>query len=107
MLLPALKPACSSAMISSACAFILLYYSSAFYTALSHNLIKEKLIDLIERTFQVKDLFTLLVIIGMLSSRLKSIKGTHYGLARRCVKLSYFFWTIFISDLAQSYADKL
>ena len=36
--------------------------------------------------------------IEMLSSRLKSIKGAHYGLARRCVKPSHFFWTIFILD---------
>ena len=45
--------------------------------------------------------------VEMLSSRLKSIKGTHCGLPRRCVKPSYFFWTIFISDLALSYTDKL
>ena len=45
--------------------------------------------------------------IEMLSSRLKSIIGTHYGLARRCVKPSYVFWTIFITNLAVSYIDKL
>ena len=38
--------------------------------------------------------------IELLSSRLKSIKGTHYGLAKICVKSSPFFWTIFILDLA-------
>ena len=34
------------------------------------------------------------------SLHLKNIKGTNYGLAKRRVKLSPFFWTIFILDLA-------
>ena len=34
--------------------------------------------------------------IEMLSSRLKSIKGTHYGLAKRCVKPVFFFGNIYI-----------
>ena len=34
----------------------------------------------------------------MLSSRLKSIKGSRYGLAKRSVKPSPFFWKIFILD---------
>ena len=70
------------------------YAFSTLYTTLPHNFIKEKLSDLIERTFQKKDLFTLFVVIEMLSSRLKSIKGTHNDLAKRCVKPSRFFWTI-------------
>ena len=45
--------------------------------------------------------------IEMLSSRLQSIKGTHYVLARRCVKLTYFFWTIFISGLALLYRQRV
>ena len=44
--------------------------------------------------------------IELLSSRLNSIKDTHYGLAKRCVKLSSFFWTIFMLDLALRYTDK-
>ena len=38
--------------------------------------------------------------IEMLSSCLKNIKCTYYGHAKRCVKLSLFFWIIFILDLA-------
>ena len=44
------------------------------------------------------DLFTLHIMIEMLSSHTKSIKGTLYGLAKRCMKPSLFFWTIFILD---------
>ena len=83
------------------------YAFSTLYTTLPHNLIIEKFIDLIERTFKEKDRFTLLVMIEMFSSRLKSIQGIHYGLARRCVKPSYFFWTIIIFDLALSNTDKV
>ena len=63
------------------------------------------IIKLLPSLLKETDLFTLLVMIEMLSSRLKSIKGAHYGLARRRVKPSFFFWTIFISDLAPSYKD--
>ena len=38
--------------------------------------------------------------IEMLFSCLKTIKCTDYGHAKRCVKLSLFFWIIFILDLA-------
>ena len=41
----------------------------------------------------------------MFSSRLKNIKGTHYDLAKGCLKLSPFFRTIFILDLALSYTN--
>ena len=60
------------------------YDCSTLYTTLPHNLIKDRLTDLIERTFQRKcSLSILLVMIEMLSSRLKNIKSTHYGHARR------------------------
>ena len=62
------------------------YDFSTLHCILPHNLIKEKLIDLIKELFKEKDLFTLLVMIEMLYSRLKSIKGTHNGLVRRCMK---------------------
>ena len=70
-------------------------------------LIKENLIYLIERTFQREGSLYLACNNRNAFLRLKGIKGTHYGLARRCVKPSYFFWTIFISDLALSYTEKL
>ena len=47
-----------------------------------------------------KDLLTLHVILEMVSLDPKNINGTQYGLAKRCVKISPFFWTIFTLGLA-------
>ena len=77
------------------------------YTTLLHNLIKEKLIDLIQRNFKEKALFTFHAMMEMLSSRLKDIRSTHYGHAKRCAKLSPFFWIIIMLDFALSYTDRL
>ena len=43
------------------------YNFSTLYTFLPHHLIKDYLVDLIERTFQRKALFILYIIIGLLS----------------------------------------
>ena len=56
-----------------------------------------------KKTFKGKALFILYVMIEMLSLRLKNITRTHYGYAKRSVKLSLFVWIIFILDLALSY----
>ena len=45
---------------------------------------------LLKELFKGKALFTLHVMIEMVSSRLENIKRTHYGHAKRCVKLSLF-----------------
>ena len=66
------------------------YDFSTLYTTLPHNLIKDKLVDLIERTFQREALFILHVMIGMLSSHLMQSEIIIYGLVRKCVKLSPF-----------------
>ena len=66
------------------------YDFSTLYTTLPHNLIKDKLVDLIERNFQRKGLFILHVMIGMLSSHLMQSEIIIYGLVRKCVKLSPF-----------------
>ena len=66
------------------------YDFSTLYTTLPHSLIKDKLVDLIERTFQRKALFILHVVIGMLSSHLMQSEIIIYGLVRKCVKLSPF-----------------
>ena len=66
------------------------YDFSTLYTTLPHNLIKDKLVDLIERTFQGKALFILHVMIGMLSSHLMQSEIIIYGLVKKCVKLSPF-----------------
>ena len=63
---------------------------STLYTTLPHNLIKDKLVDLIERTLQGKALFILHVMIGMLSSHLMQSEIIIYGLVRKCVILSPF-----------------
>ena len=74
---------------------------------LPHNPIKDKLVDLIERTFQGKAFFILHVMIRMLSSHLMQSEIIIYGLVRQCVNHSPFSQTIFILDLALNYIDKL
>ena len=66
------------------------YNFSTLYSTLHHNLIKDKLVDLIERIFQRGALFILHVTIGMLSSHLMQSEIIIYGLVRKCVKLSPF-----------------
>ena len=66
------------------------YDFSTLYTTLPHNLIKDKLVDLIERTFQKEGSFILHVMIGMLSSHLMQSEIIIYGLVRKCMKLSPF-----------------
>ena len=66
------------------------YDFSTLYTTLPHNLIKDKLMDLIERTSKGKTLFILLVMIRMLFSHLMQSEIIIYGLVRKCVKLSSF-----------------
>ena len=65
------------------------YDFSTLYTTLPHNLIKDKLVDLIERTFQ-REGSLYIVMIGMLSSHLMQSEIIIYGLVRKCVKLSPF-----------------
>ena len=66
------------------------YDFSTLYTALPHNLIKDKLVDIIERTFKGKPLFILHIMISMLFSHLMQSEIIIYGLVRKCVKLSHF-----------------
>ena len=88
--------------------FLRLYYNfSTLYTTLPHNLIKVKLVDLIERIFQRKALFILHVMIGMLSSHLMQSEIIIYGRVRKCVTLSPFSKTRVILDLALNFIDKL
>ena len=85
------------------------YDFSTLYTTLPHNLIKEKLLDLIERTFYKKE--------GKLYLACNDKKAfftsaDHYrgyylwSCQNVCDALSYS-WTIFILGLALSYTDKL
>ena len=80
------------------------YDFSTLYTTLPHNLIKEELLDLIER----KVSYTLLVMIRKRFSLLPSIIGDiTFGLVRMYVTPYRFSWTIFILGLALRCTDKL
>ena len=87
------------------------YDFSTLYTTLPHNLIKKKLLDLIERSgpsIKRKVSYTLLVMIRMRFSLLQTIiKDITFGLVRMYVTPYRFSWTIFILGLALSYTDKL
>ena len=85
------------------------YDFSTLYTTLPHNLIKEKLLDLIEQTFYKKEVsYTLLVMIRKRFSLLQTIiEDITFGLVRMYVTPYRFSWTIFILGLALSYTDKL
>ena len=67
---------------------------STLYTTLSHNLIKDKLVDLIERIFQREGSLYIAcndVMIGMLSSHFMQSEIIIHGLVRKVLKLSPFF----------------
>ena len=66
------------------------YDFSTLYTTLPHNLIKDKLVDLIKRISKEKVLFILHVMIGMPFSPLMQLNIIMFGLVRMCVKLSPF-----------------
>ena len=79
------------------------YDFSTLYTTLPHNLIKDKLVNLITRSL----LFILRVMISMLFSPMMKLQIIIYGLVTKCLKLSPFSKTIFILDLDLHYIDKL
>ena len=85
------------------------YDFSTLYTTLPHNLMKEKLLDLIERTFYKKEGKLYLSsndkkAFSLLQTILEDIT---FGLVRMYVTPYRFSWTIFILALALSYTDKL
>ena len=65
---------------------IFLHYN----TTLPHNLIKDKLVDLIERIFQREGSLYIACNDRQLFSPLMQLNIIIYGLVRRCVKLSPF-----------------
>ena len=85
------------------------YDFSTLYTTLPNNLIKEKLINLIEWTFKRKVHLILPVTKDRLSSHLetKTKNDINFDPVKTCVKPYYTFWIIFILDLALSHTDKL
>ena len=87
------------------------YDCSTLFTTLPHNLIKEKLLDLIEHTFKkiFKNEGTLIlrVTIRKHFSLLQTIEDINFGLVRMSVTPYRICWRIFTSDLVISYTDKL
>ena len=84
------------------------YDFSTLYTTLPHNLIKEKLTELIEQTFNREGSLYLAYndknAFFLLLNNLNDINCVH---ARKCVMRPIMFWTIYLQDLAQNYIDKL
>ena len=87
------------------------YDFSTLYTTLPHNLIKEKLLDLIEWTFK-RALKTMVHFIWhVMTERLFSLPltkvGIPFGHVRMCATPYPISLIIFILDLGPSYTDKL
>ena len=87
------------------------YDFSTLYTTLPHNLIKEKLLDLIEWTFK-RALKTMIHFIWhVMTERLFSLPltkvGIHFGHVRMCATPCPISLIIFILDLGPRYTDKL
>ena len=82
---------------------------NSLYTTLPHNLIKEKLLDSIERTFYKKKgkQYPLVMIRKRISLLQTIIEDITLGLVRMYVTPNCSSWTIFILGLALSYTDKL
>ena len=85
------------------------YDFSTLYTTLPHNLIKEKLLDLIERTFYKKEgeLYLACNDKNAFFTSKTIIKDINLGLVRMYVTPYRFSWTISILGLALKYTDKL
>ena len=82
------------------------YHFSTLYTTLPHNLIKEKLLDLIERTFKnkIKKEGTLSLACNDKKKVFTStvIEGMNFALVRMYVTLYRIFWIIFTLDLCST-----
>ena len=85
------------------------YDFSTLYTTLPHNLIKEKLLDLIERTFYKTEgeLYLACNDKKAFFTSKDHYKIIKFGLVRMYVTPYRFSWTIFILGLALSKTDKL
>ena len=67
------------------------------YTAFSHNLIKEKLTELIEQTFDREDsLYLACNNKKMPFLLLNNLNDINCGHVRKCVMRSIIFWTIYL-----------
>ena len=88
------------------------YDFSTLYTTLPHNLIKEKLLDLIEWTFKraLKNYGSLYLACNDRKAFFTSSDQSryiHFGRVRMCATPCLISLMIFILDLGPSYTDKL
>ena len=83
------------------------YDFSTLYTTLPHNLIKEKLTEFIEQTFNREGSLHLACNGKMPYLLLNNLIDINCGHLRKCVMLSIIFWTIYLQDLARNYIDKM
>ena len=86
------------------------YDFSTLYTTLPHNLIKEKLLDLIERAFYKKEgkLYLACNDKKAFFTSADHYRGYHLLVFQNvCDTLSFFLDNIYILGLALSYTDKL
>ena len=82
------------------------YDFSTLYTTLPHNLIKDKLIDLIERTFQREGSPHLACNDRNAFLIQKNLKNIMHGRVTMYVMRRPFYWTTFLFGLAPSCIDK-
>ena len=75
------------------------YDFSTLYTMLPHHLMKDKLIDLINRTFIRENTQYLACTKNVLFSLLMYIIITIYGRVKKSVMPLFIFWIIFLLDL--------
>ena len=83
------------------------YDFSTLYTTLPHNLIKEKLTELIEQTFNRKG--SLYLACNDKNAFFTSEQPKRYKLwsCQKCVMRSIILWSIYLYDLVKNYIDKL
>ena len=85
---------------------------STLYTTLPYNLIKVKLLDLIERALKKFYIHEGTIYLACNDKKaffllLQRIEDINFGLVRKHVTHYRIFWIIFTSDLVISYTDKL
>ena len=83
------------------------YDFSTLYTTLPHNLIKEKLTELIEQTFNREGSLYLAFNDKEAFLLLNNLYDMNCGHVRKCVMHSIIVWTIYLQDLARNYINKL
>ena len=83
------------------------YDFSTLYTTLLHNLIKDKLVDFIERIVQREGSLYISCNDRYVFPPLMQLVIIIHSLLIKCVKLSPFSLTIFIIEMGLNYIDKL